>query len=378
MGAERAPNQTLQVSYSGLGAEKVKTIPIGRRPGAKTRVAMTLPPDEVGRIGPGDSIWAGAEVEVSVTCLEPMPQCVGKIYHYSPYVRAQLVLASGPTATGPQTTSPISDWQRVRCSQELPNRNHHCVITVTGTRDVGAASGLPCQSCNVNLLLEAYHKKARRGNVVVVGSDDERRIEQDKGMINAGLFQPGPPLAIEPDVAKRPSRGRLAIGGPGGDGPKRVIYSRRVGELEAGEQLIIEAKMVEKIHHLPYNVLIQSQLVLSEKPGSTSRKGLPTIVASQQGLITAQNGFNCTQGKSGHRTPCVVRKVGVVKLFKDARTKPLLGEGPFVPLYVNLVVQNRAVFAGRSAGSFDANDAGKIARRAGFLRVRRYGPEFRR
>ena len=60
-------------------------------------------------------------------------------------------------------------------------------------------------------------------------------------------------------------------------------------------------------------------------------------------MITAQNGFNCTQGHSGHSNPCVIRKVGVVKMLSDARTKPKRGEGPFVPLFVNLVVQNREI-----------------------------------
>src|SRR5688500_10182597 len=86
--AEHGPGQTVSVSSTGLNAERIKTIPIAKRPGQKPRVAMSLSPDEVGPVRPGDAIWAGAEVEVSVTCLEPMRQCIGRLYDYSPFVRA--------------------------------------------------------------------------------------------------------------------------------------------------------------------------------------------------------------------------------------------------------------------------------------------------
>ena len=98
--AERGGDRTVKVSYTGLGAERVKTVPIAKNSGGKTRVAMSLGPAKVGQVGQNDSVWAGAEVEVSITCLEPMPKCVGKIYHYSPYVKARLVLARRPEGDG--------------------------------------------------------------------------------------------------------------------------------------------------------------------------------------------------------------------------------------------------------------------------------------
>ena len=109
----------------------------------------------------------------------------------------------------------------MRCSQEQPNRNHHCVMTVDGTRQLKAGS-LPCARCWVNLVVDAYHPSARRGNVIVVGSDDDGGIEQDKGMINSVVFDPGPipdvprvgrsPLDDRTCARRRPGRQRAEEG----------------------------------------------------------------------------------------------------------------------------------------------------------------------
>lgn len=374
-GAERGPSQTMETAWSGLGAERTKTIPIAKRKGAKPRVVMSLPPEKVGPVTPNDSVYANAEVEVSVTCLEPMPKCVGKIYHYSPYYRAQLVLAPSPNAASPGNTTPISSWKRARCSQELPHRNHHCVLALDGTRSIGDAENLSCTRCHVNLVVEAYHKKAKRGNVLVVGSDGDDGIEQDKGMINSAVWDPGPKPGIDPVVTRHPSTRKIPVATQSGAGKVgKVVMSRRLNELQAGEQLLVDARIKVKTDHLPYGTLLQSQLVLSEKPGSTKRSGNPGKIASSKGVITAQNGFNCTRGRSGHTSPCTVRKVGVIKIFKDSRTKPELGEGPFVPLYVNLVMQSKAEYGGERHRS---GDVAKVAR-VGSLAITRFGPEYRR
>jgi hypothetical protein len=374
--ARQGGNQTVDVSTSGFGAEKAKTIPIARKSGGKTRVVMSLPPSEVGPIGRNDAVWAGAEVEVSVTCMERLPQCVGSIYHYSPHIKAKLVLAPTADARGESNTVPISRAFHLRCSQELPHRNHHCVLTVQGTRQIKDGENVPCSPCFVNLVLDAYHSSAHKGDVIVIGSDDDDGISQDKGMVNVAVFDPGPPPKVPRVASERSATGRAPVAGAGGNGEKKVIYSRRLAELKAGEQLIVTAKAVQKIGHLPYNVLMQSQLVLSEKPNSVSHRGIPNKIASLKGAITAQNGFNCTQGKSGHRNPCAIRKVGIVRLSYDSRAEPVRGQGPSVPLYVNLVVQNKEAPAGHSS-RHRSGDVVRVARKAGFLEVRRYGPEYR-
>ena len=373
--AERGADQSVEVSYTGLGAERVKTVPIAKRSGAKTRVVMSLPPEKVGAIGPNDSIWAGAEVEVSTTCLEPMPKCVGKIYHFSPYVKARLVLAGSPKATGRDNTTPIGKPKRQRCYQELPNRNHHCVVPISGLRNLSGADNLPCDRCHVNLLLDVYHPKAKRGNVLVVGTDQDHEISQDKGNLSAAVYDPGPPPPVQPIVSRKRSRQRLPVAPQHSSSRTQVVVmSRRLNELKAGEQLVIDADVKVRTGHLGYGALLQSQLVLSEKAGSIRRKGTPGKIASGKGIVTAQNGFNCTPGKSGHRSPCTVRKLGAVKIFKDARTRPEQGEGPFVPLYVNLIMSSKAEYGGHRHNS---GDSAKILK-SSKLTVTRYGPEFRR
>lgn len=373
--AERGVDQSVEVSSTGLNAERIKTIPIAKRAGAKRRVAMSLSPDEVGPVGPGDAVYASAEVEVSVTCLEPMRQCVGKIYRYSPFVRAQLVLADGPDAAG-ANTKPISKPKRLQCSQKLPNRNHHCVLAVEGLRHIKGSESLPCTRCNVNLVLEAYNPNAKKGHVVVVGTDsDTGEIKQDKGMLNAAVYEPGPPPFVEPDVTRDLSTRRLPVAPQfTGSKKKTIVISQRLPDLRQGEQLLIDTRVKVKTKHLGYGALLQSQLILSEKPGSPSSADVPAKVATARGRITALNGFNCTKGPSGHKSPCTVRKLGVVRLLRDARARPLREEdqGPFVPLYVNLVMQSKAEFGGERHRS---GDAAKI--RKGRIATIRYGPEYR-
>lgn len=373
--AERGTDQRLQVAWSGLGAERVKTIPITKRKGSKPRVVMSLPPGKVGAVRSEDGVYANAEVEVSVNCLEPMPKCVGKIYHFSPYYRAQLVLAPGPKAAKPRNTAPISAWRRQRCSQELPHRNHHCVLAIEGTRKLGSGKNLPCERCYVNLVLDAYHKKAKNGHRLIIGADSDSGISQDKGTINSAVWRPGPRPKVAPATTRRPSTRRIPVAPQSGHGKKgKVVISRRLGDLRAGEQLLVDARVKVKTKHLGYGALLQSQLVLSEKPYSTKRVGNPLKIASSKGIISAQNGFNCTRGKSGHKSPCTVRKLGVIRIFKDSRTKPELGEGPFVPLYVNLVMQSKAEYGGHR---HRPGDVAKVAKRAR-LEVTRFGPEYRR
>jgi hypothetical protein len=375
--AEHGVDQSMEVAWSGLGAERVKSIPIAKRKGAKPRVVMSLPPEQVGGVNPGDAVYANAEVEVSVTCLEPMPKCVGKIYHFSPYYRARLVLGGGPGAARPDVTTPISEWRRQRCSQELPHRNHHCVLALDGTRQIADGDSLPCAPrCHVNLVVEAYHEKAKRGNVLVIGSDDDDGIEQDKGTVNSAVWDPGPKPGIDPVVSRRTTTRKIPVASQSGAGKVgKVVMSRRLNNLEAGEQFLVDARVKVKTGHLPYGTLIQSQLILSEKPGSTKRSGNPGKIASSKGMITAQNGFNCTRGRSGHTSPCTVRKLGVVKIFKDSRTRPEQGEGPFVPLYVNLVLQSKAEYGGER---HRAGEVAKVKRRGNTLAITRFGPEFRR
>ena len=108
--------------------ELEKTIPISKQGTPKTIVQVKA--DDLGPVQDGDLVEAFSEVEVSTTCLAPIPKCVGKIYRFSPKVEAWLVLADGAGRNG----TPIGGPERVTCAQDLPNRNHHCVLSLHRTR----------------------------------------------------------------------------------------------------------------------------------------------------------------------------------------------------------------------------------------------------
>lgn len=369
--ADAGQQQKLRVSTSGDNSERIKTVAIGRRPGSKSKVAMSISPNKVGSVAPGDAVVTSGDIEVSTTCLEPMAQCVGKRYSYSPFVRARLVLGAKPTARGEGSTYPLSGWRKIKCSQELPNRNHHCVLVIPRAKQaIPDDARLPCTRCNVNLVLDAYSGQAKRGNVLVVGSDDDDRISQDKGRISAAVFKPGP--VAEGNVAKttRPRSARLPVSGS--SKKKTVLYSLRLANLKAGEQLIIDSKATVSLGGKRYNALLQSQLVLSEKPGSISRSGNPTKVTKTKGQISDINGFNCTRGRSAHTSPCAIRRPGIMSLVYDSKSNPVQGTGSDVPLYLNLVASAKGQFGAKPK----PGDVLKLNRKGGFIKAYRYGPEF--
>jgi hypothetical protein len=356
----------LRTASTGNRSELTKTIPIGRRANAKRRVVMSLGPGGLGELRDGDALYATAEVEVSV-CLKPNRlhgsnrSCVGRMYGYDPTVRAELVLGRGGKARGGGRTVSLAR-RKLTCKQRQPHRNHHCVLVITnGVLRVGDAQRLPCnaETCHVNLVLSASDGKARRGHKLVVGAaSNGRSVKGDKGRINISRFRPGHGRQVSPIVTRAKVRKRLPIAGEGGSVDERAIYSVALPELRGGEQLIVDGKLETRIGMHPYNVFQRTALVLSEGPRSASRKGWASRVETLNGQISEGNGFNCTQGKSAHRNPCEARKVGIVRVSRDAPKT----------LYLNLVagMAAQADFNGRHRGG----DKAKVG--AGFLRVYRF------
>ncbi|HEX2129659.1 MAG TPA: hypothetical protein VHF58_10630 [Solirubrobacterales bacterium] len=363
----KALGGTVRTASTGNRSERVKTVPIGKLRGAKRTVVMSLGPTRLGALRPGDRIYGTSEVEVSV-CLKANPlhggerSCVGRTYGYDPYVRAELVLTHGTKRTrGLELGS-----RRLQCAQGQPNRNHHCVLVIDdGVATVPEGGKLPCgeSDCHLNLVLDAYKKGARSGHKLVVGAaSDGHRVHGDKGRINAARFRPGTGEVIEPDVTQNKVRGSLPIAGEGNDVKERAIYSIAVPNLNAGDQLLVDGRLVTRIGMHSYNVFQRTGLVLSEGPRSSSRDGWPEKVGDiVNGQISEANGFNCTQGDSAHEDPCRARKVGVLEITRDAPKT----------LYVNLVagMAAQADFKDR----YRSGDRARIA--SGFLRVYRFPKE---
>lgn len=309
--------------------ELEKTIPITKK--GSPRTVLQLDADDLGAVGAGDKVEAFAEVEVSVTCLEPIPKCVGKIYSYSPRVEAQLVLADGDGRNGTR----VGNAESLTCAQDLPNRNHHCVLYLHRTETLKNAPNC-APRCSLNVVLAASHRKAKDGNKLVIGADKDTYIQQGKAAISAAVFEPDE--TYDPRLIKTTERLKKTVPVEREDTREVTVASIRLDDLSEGESLLIEARAVSSIGHLPYNVLSQGQIVISERRASSDNHGIPLSVVSNNGKVATANGFNCTQGASAFSTPCAIQKGGAVRILRNARTHPNQDEGPRVPLWVNFFV----------------------------------------
>jgi hypothetical protein len=364
----QGPGGTVRVSATGARAELVKTIPIAKHADEEPRVVMSLGGDKIGDLQDGDRLEGTADVEVSV-CLKPNPRhpganhkCVGKTYGYNPTVRAWLVLGPSASSSGDGSTVRVSGTESLRCTQRLPHRNHHCVLVVDdGRLKIDDAQALPCSpnDCHLNLVVSAHNRAARPGHKLVVGADAGAagRVVGDKGMINAARFRPGTVKKESPVEGNR-SRSRLPIAGSiGGHDKKKVLYTARIRNPREGEQVIVDGAVFARISHLNYSSFMTTTLVLGENASST-RNSAPVNATRSKGRISRGNGFNCTQGPSGHKTPCVARKVGVIEFLENVNRT----------LYVNLIGSMAAMFPDER---HRPGDKAKILRK-GFLRVYRF------
>jgi hypothetical protein len=342
--------------------ELKKTIPITKK--GEPRTVVHLDADDLGAVGEGDLIEAFTEVEVSVTCLEPVPKCVGTLYRYSPKVEASLVLTDGLGRSGTQ----LGSASRITCAQDLPNRNHHCILSFRRTqvlREVPACAPL----CSVNLVMKAFHPNAARGNVLVIGADRDSGIAQRRATLSAAVFEPDQSYA--PVETKTTERMVRTIDVDPDDTLEKTVASIRLDRLTRGEVLAVEARAVTSVGHLPYNVLTQGQVVMSERRASSDHHGIPLSVSTRNGQVTAKNGFNCTQGKSEYETPCTTEEGAFVRILANARKHPNQDEGPWVPLYLNFFMGFQQEYAiGRT---WRPGDEAKIRRVR--LEVRRYTPK---
>jgi hypothetical protein len=311
------------VSTTGNQSERIRTIPIARKPGREERVVMSMKPQEVPEFVPGDRVKVTAEVQFTVNCLNNgFPRCVGPAYHYNPVIRTRLVLARGKETTGGPHAVEISATKRDVCRQRLPLREHHCVITFTKAgfrRQTGRPPPCSLDSCRINLVAAAHNPRAGAGDLLMVGGQQpDGSIPQDRGRINAIRFHPGDQPKISPVKSTAAVRRHVDP-----DYDKHVVYSKKLTGLRADEQLEVTGRIRETISGLPYNTRTSAHLVLTARRHATRSNRTVKRVATLGGEIAELNGFNCTK----NRPSCVLRKVGVLGIEADAAQ----------PLFVNLV-----------------------------------------
>lgn len=355
------------VATSGNKSELIKRVPIKRGHGSGERVAMRLGPSALQPIEPGDRLRAGAEVQVSTTCIEPGPRCVGRSYKLSPTVTARIVLSRGHKARSPSVA--LSRRRTVLCKQHRPNRNHHCTLTVPNTvTRVPNPAALPCPPgrCYVNLLLSAHNRKAKRGNYVVLGGDrPDGSLEQDKGRLtviqahddvrapavftNAALLHHRLPLTIA-DADKR-----------------RIVYAMPIPAPQRGEVLAFDVKFVSAISALPFNTFVTSRVILASGPFRTRPTKKAKTAIRFRGQATEANGFDCTLGPSGYANPCITHKSGAIRFRRDVVHDKA---GTPATLWLNVIAGAKPLLAERVRA---ANEVSLAAQPNG-LTVWRYSP----
>jgi hypothetical protein len=349
---------------TGNDSELIDSVPIATAPGLADRVAMSLGPEELPRLEAGDRVRVGAEVQVSTTCVERGPRCVGRRYDFNPRLYARIELADSASPDAARVG--LSETREVKCTQRRPNRNHHCTIALPNTETViGDPATLPCpaNACYVNLIVGAYHPRARQGNVVVLGADrPDASVAQDKGRLNVVHARAPVPAPTEAS-----SNVLINSDLPLTEGKKvkrRVIFSVEVPPPKKGEVLAVDGGYVANIKPLPFNVFVSSRLIVAESPTAIESTGVANASSSLRGDASEGNGFNCTQGPSGFSTPCKTEKSGAIRITRDA----VDASGSPVPLYVNLVSSAEARL------TEEVSDRQRVLALSGDLRVTRFQP----
>ena len=303
--------------------DRVKTVPIGRSAWQDPRSIMSLSPREVGTLEPGRRLEVAGDAEVTV-CAKATgghagTPCVGRTYDYDPYLKMKIVAGPSPASTGGSNTVDLTAAKSLTCSQHQPNRNRHCVLGIPWSGiTIPSGDRLACApgNCYVNLVLSADRSSAQDGDVVVVGSsDDSKRIHQGRTQLSSVLFT-GSDRAARTYRRGRPYKGRLKVGPDDSASHPQVAYSLPLGGLRKGDQLVVEGRAVTGIGSLPYNITQRASLIFTNKPGSVKPNG--TIIETNPRL-SADNGYGCTHGPSGHRNPCTVGKFGVVSVKKSSQ-----------------------------------------------------------
>lgn len=306
----QAKESRVRVATSGDFSERLETLSVGRSPASGGEVVMSLTPKRLPSVREGDRLEISTELQVTVDCRKPSARCIGHPYDYNPDIELQLILGSSASDAGGPGAIAVGAPRHEICRQRLPDREHHCVIVFERTLPRLSGSA-PCLAhrCFVNLVAAASDSRARQGDYVAVGGlRPNGSVPQDRSRLNVVRVHPAGKLRSKGATATARVEHRLHL-----DQRREVIYSQRLRGLSRGEQLVVDATARVDIGALPYNVVLSSQLILTDRPGATDR-GLAKSVASMRGEFDEGNGFNCTQNLG----TCTIQKVGVIEMKRSA------------------------------------------------------------
>ena len=331
----RQPKPKLRVASTGTTPELVETIPIARaqKPGTTRRVVLSLGPDSKTdlplpqALAPGDLLRIYVELELTTDYETRVPGSMGTPYGYAPWVEAVVLLAADGSATAhdPGRAHSITKTKPVQVTHD----RHHLVLVVAEAEYEVPGTGLPWSGpVFVNVALSAAHPGAARGNVLLIGENepDAPRVDQDTGGLRVVRLSPGAQPAVR---ARRERRLRRRAGVPVAK-RKTVILSKKLEDLKRGEQLFVHGRLLTDAKHTGYKTRISTRMLLADDKGEVepAEGGHAKAIASWNGHISKENGFNCLPGEG----PQVTRKYGVLRVRRDADQ----------PLFVNLVATSAA------------------------------------
>jgi hypothetical protein len=172
------------------------------------------------------------------------------------------------------------------------------------------------------MVVDAYNRRARGGEVVVVGADrPDRTVKRGQSRLNAVIARKGAKVKA---ITRRTTRRRVQRIPASFTGGFRVVYSLQMGHLKAGDVLLVQARQRTAIKRIRY--FISHKVVIATRRTASHPSRLTRRITAPRGAATPSHGFNCTIGPSGFRTPCLTRKAGML----------LIKRTPKRPLFVNL------------------------------------------
>jgi hypothetical protein len=349
--------------------EIAKTINITAKKWGQPTSVMSLPPQAVGGLTRGDFLEAAAELQVSV-CLKPNPlhdgspqPCPGKYHDFQPQVVGRVILTGSKYGTRGQT---IGTEKQILCTHKQPNRNHHCVISKPwqGKDIVGTEAGcLP--RCFVNFVVSAYHPNANptKHKMTVGGMGNDGSINQGKAKLSIANHESAKNTPLQSLLQTEKRLDSIGMAPKGANRRAEVIASLRVDNLQPGDQLVVHGRSGINLSHLPYNALMRTQVILADSPSAVKplESPLASSISDSTTRISAENGFNCTRGTSGFKSPCYLDKTGILSVRHSTNQ----------PLYINFTVSLSAHGPATWTSQYKSSDRAYVVN-DGFIRVNKY------
>jgi hypothetical protein len=310
---------------TGDDAESEKTVPITKKEGEGSRVVMSLPLEGArphsALAAPGDVLKVGVELEVTVDA-EQQADSYHDHYTYSPLVQAELLLASDPekNKADPKNAIRLGGSKPERVGHAL---HHHVVVIEEQEANLGALVGHWAKAY-LNLVLSAWDEQADGDQVLLVGENEPHGPpEGNKGRINVIRFRPQRPNEHPKRTTEEQAKQVPLL-----KDQRTLLYSLRLDNLKANEQLWLEAELLTR-SRLTFPARISTQLLIADSPKATSPGGQAAEICAFRGEVAKFNGTNCLP-RDTHKT----HKLGVMRLRRDAGR----------PLYANLVATSSDPF----------------------------------